>query len=311
MIISVIAAALPLLFGIKNFESALLLTSSVILSVFFFELVFLISCKFRAPIKSALSGFTISSCVLIAISLTGDLLWSDVWHETAPFFPLAFAGAFSLIRITAMGTAPLVSRSRIWAGFVLPVLVFGLWSEAGAQTFPGGPLWLSGFVGLVLAQIIFYNIRLKQSIKLCWVLGGIYLVLFLITRGLLGFLPPSLAQGMPLLVFALLFVFDGFLKRGPTGGTVVYDDRPMGGTDFYLYSGIWVGVIQLSSPAEVGWINGTLVSLLAAFLLPLLAAINERLELLDIPEKFAGLPAFLISGGILLLGLFGLLHGAF
>ena len=162
---------------------------------------------------------------------------------------------------------------------------------------------IASFAGLTLAQIIFYKIRFTQAVKWCWVLAGIYLFIFLILR--IGFampVPASFVPAFPLLLFALLFALNGFLQRS---GNVKTEN------DFYLYSGIWAGVIQISFLGNGTILNGFLESLLAAFFLPLFAAINERLELLDIPEKLAGLPVLLIAGGLLLLGLFGFLQTVF
>ena len=147
MALFVIAATLPLLYGIKNFESALLFSSSVLLSIFFLELVFLVSCKLRKPTKSALACFVLLSCVLMSVSLAGESLWPETWERSAGLFPLAFASAFGLARITTLGTYALAYRARIWAGFACLVLVFGAWGERSvtAQTFPAGPLWLVAF----------------------------------------------------------------------------------------------------------------------------------------------------------------------
>lgn len=147
---------------------------------------------------------------------------------------------------------------------------------------------ICSFAGLAFAQVIFYKIRLEQAKKLCLMLWGMYFALFLILRASRALeIPAPFGSGIPLLLFAFLFTACKLLKR----------------FDFYLYSGIWAGMIQMSSPAGGAVVNGLLESLLAAFLLPLAAAVNERLELSDIPEKWAGLPVLLIAGGILALAL--------
>ncbi len=155
MISLAVTAALPLLYGIKNFESALVFASAVFLSLFFLELVFFASCKLRRPIKNALTGFVLISCVLIPLSLARELLWPGIWPHSADFFPLTFAGAFALARSTTLGTNPLAFRVRLWAGFASLVLVFGAWCEGGAlfQTFPAGPFWLIAF--FLIAQRLF------------------------------------------------------------------------------------------------------------------------------------------------------------
>ncbi len=155
------------------------------------------------------------------------------------------------------------------------------------------------FAGLALAQIIFYKIRLKQAARICWALWGIYFAMFLLLQTSRTLeIPAPLASGIPLLLFALLFMVCEFLKRFQNIKLALQREK-----NFYLYSGIWAAVIQVSFSRGGAIVNGLLESLLAASLLPLLAAVNERLELLDIPKKLAGLPALLITGGILAMGL--------
>lgn len=155
MIYFVIAAALPLLYGIQNFEAALVSVSAVFMSVLFLELAFFASCKFRRPVKSALTGFALLACVLIPLSLARESLWPGIWQRPADFFPLTFASAFVLARITTSGTNPLAFRARLWGSFALLVLVFGALCEGAAsfQTFPAGPFWLIAF--FLIAQRFF------------------------------------------------------------------------------------------------------------------------------------------------------------
>ena len=171
-------------------------------------------------------------------------------------------------------------------------------------------------VGLASAQVIFYRIHPKQAVKTFWLLTFFYFFLFSFTEGLRIFCNRFLISfyELPLLALALFLVFGRGIRGFPRFQSA-FREAP----DFYLFSGLWVSLIwlggfppagQVQTPANIthALLNGFFQSFFAAFSLPILAGIKERIALLNPPEEFRGLPIFLMVTGIVLLGLIFFTH---
>lgn len=166
---------------------------------------------------------------------------------------------------------------------------------------------LTELVALVVGQILLYRISSRQALRTFWFLALFYLFLFSVVQGLQVFSRSFsiVFYEIPLLGLALFFVFGNGVNGFPQ-----FPKISAKLPDFYLLSGLWVSLIwfgefsrvEESASLSTSLTSGFLQSLFAAALFPVLAGIKERLALLNQPNEFRGLPVFLISAGILLLG---------
>lgn len=157
---------------------------------------------------------------------------------------------------------------------------------------------LPALVGLACAQVIFYRISSKQAVKDFPFLALFYCLTFLFIKGLLIFcdLYSASLYALPLVLLTLVISFG----REPTQ-LPVFQKCFRQAPAFYLLTSFWVSLIWFAQDLDLA--KGLSASFLAAFLLPILAGIKERLQLTDAPRHFAGVPLLVISAGIILLGL--------
>lgn len=163
---------------------------------------------------------------------------------------------------------------------------------------------MTAFFALATVQMLLYRIKPREALKRFWILGGLYLGLFLVVKGL-HMLGGRLGQSpyeLPLLLILLWLAARGAAARLPG-----FRGRSGGAPDFYLTTILWAGLGWFAHPVR-DMVAGLLWSFCGAGLLPVLSAMKERLELADQPEWFAGLPAFLTAAGLLLLGFSGLVR---
>ena len=162
-------------------------------------------------------------------------------------------------------------------------------------------------IGLAIGQVLLYRISSKQTLRTFWFLSLFYFFLFSFVQGLRIFCSSFSISfyEIPLLGLVLFFVFGNGVSGFPR-----FQKTFLNIPDFYLLSGLWVSLIwfgefsgaEESVSVSTSLTNGFLQSFFAASLFPVLAGIKERLALLNQPNEFRGLPIFLISAGLLLLG---------
>ena len=160
-------------------------------------------------------------------------------------------------------------------------------------------------MGLALAQVSFYRVTSRQALQSFWVLVLFYLLIFYFVKGLEIFcvLFSIPFYEIPFFTVTLFIVFGRGIK-GLAHFQKVNSQIP----DFYLLSGLWIGLLWLGSFSQVSLFEGLAQSLFGAFFFLILTGIKERLEILDTPMGFKGLPALLISAGTFLLTFLFLIH---
>ena len=156
-------------------------------------------------------------------------------------------------------------------------------------------------MGLALVQAWLYRVSARHVLRNFWLLVLFYLLIFYFARGLkifCGFCSISFYES-PIFA-ALLFLVFGRGIRGFARFPKANSSAP----NFYLLSGLWIGLIWISFFSQGSVLDGFKGSLLSAFFFLILIGIKERLEILDAPSGFKGLPLLLISAGIFLLGFY-------
>lgn len=158
---------------------------------------------------------------------------------------------------------------------------------------------LAGILGLVLAQVWMYRVASRRALLKFWTLIFFYLLLFSFMEGLrlfCAFFSASFYE-LPFFLLIVFLVFGRTWRALPE-----FEKREKIAPNFYLLSGFWMGMIWFGFFQDQNILGASAWSLIAAILLPVLAGIRERLELLDIPRPFQGFPILAISAMILLLG---------
>jgi len=164
---------------------------------------------------------------------------------------------------------------------------------------------LVAFVGLSAVQTAYYHIRVRYATRHIWLLGGFYFAVFLIanaTHLLVEHFEISFYE-LPLLSL-VLFLGGMECQRALPRFRRVF----LGIPEFYLGSSLWAGFTWLGQFGQIGLWQGAMWSLFAAMLLPILAALKERLSLTDPPKWARGLPIYWVTVGVLLLGCLGFLQ---
>ena len=160
------------------------------------------------------------------------------------------------------------------------------------------------FFTLASAQVLLYRISVKPAFKNFVFLWVFYFSIFTFAEGLNVFcrLFSISFYEIPLFVLAILILFGRKLKGLPK-----FQKSFRSAPDFYLLSGLWIGLASIDIPAQgrlYQFLFGFFYSYVAAFLLPIMAALKEKLALTNPPEEFSGLPIFLVTAGLVSLALF-------
>lgn len=150
-------------------------------------------------------------------------------------------------------------------------------------------------MSLVCAQILFYEISTIQALKQYWRLGCFYVLIF---SALQAFMVLARLVSFPFFVLPLL----SFL-----GLTVLLSLRHRFRNTLILFSMLWLSFIWLGiwlgrpKPDSFYLVESFVAAWSAAFLLPVMAAIKERLKLADLPPYFSEEGIFLLAAGFILL----------
>lgn len=163
------------------------------------------------------------------------------------------------------------------------------------------------YISFVCAQIVFYEVSVKQAVRSYWFLGLFYFLVFSCLQGLVilcKLFSVSFLILPLLLIFNLFFLGDG-LKRVPQ-----FQENFQTLPNFCSFSSlclslIWVDSL-LSQPfltAKYNFLEAFVWSWFSAVLFPVLAGIKERLELMNTPPGFSPTGLFLVATGFILLAL--------
>ena len=161
------------------------------------------------------------------------------------------------------------------------------------------------FVVFVCAQILLYEVGVKQALQNYWFLGLFYFLVFSCVQGLVIFARYCSIPLFPIpavFLLALVLLQNG-LKRAPQ-----FQKKSPALADFYLFSSLGLGLIwavdlsdQAVFVASYHFMEAFVWSWFCAVLLPVLAGIRERIEFMETPPNIPTTAIFLSAAAILVL----------
>ncbi len=165
---------------------------------------------------------------------------------------------------------------------------------------------LLSYLVLVCAQVVLYQVSMKQALRNYWFLGLFYFLVFSCVQGLVIF---CAYLSISFFVLPVLCLLAAFLLKNRLKGAPQFQKRILTLPNFYLFSGLWISLVwtgelmnQTVLTAPYNFMEAFIWCLFSALLFPVLAGIKERLDLMDTPAGFSITGIFFVAAGFLLLG---------
>ena len=163
------------------------------------------------------------------------------------------------------------------------------------------------YTSLVCAQVIFYDVSMRQALKSYWFLGFFYFLIFSCVQGLILFCD---LFSVSFFVIPLACLLNSFFLKNGLRRVPQFNKRYFTLPNFYLLSSLWLSLVwagyllnQTVLTAKYNLIEAFIWSWFSAILFPILAGIKERIGLMEVPPGFSATGIFFVAVGIVVLAL--------
>ena len=146
----ILGAILPLVYVLKSMLFALILSVSVLIAVFLFELIFSAVRRFwLRSLRFALAVIVLSTVFSAIFIVIPDFGFRDM----RLYLPAGLLSAVFLIQGAIRETGSFLIRMKVWAGFFGLSIFIGSMAETVFQNFSAGIFWTIGLVLIISSWI--------------------------------------------------------------------------------------------------------------------------------------------------------------